>query len=146
LPLEFLTDIAQPSRHRNLPPDVRVVAAASSGRSSAPQPCAGRDGHRPLFGNEQLRFMTRHFEHISDAVSRQVHAVDTVREPTRQSNPHARTRSTGGGRLDFVATVYGILAPASRLCSENQCAAVEIAPNDGSTMNWSNYHAELSSR
>jgi len=41
--------------------------------------CSRRDFDRPRFGDEQLSIAAWDLEHVSDAVSQQIHPVDPVR-------------------------------------------------------------------
>jgi hypothetical protein len=93
-----------------------------------------RDRHRPFFRNEQVGFVPGHVEHISDVMSREVHAVDVVRQPARQPNPHARPMKTRRHRARPTEEVYAILTTKNPLCSEKAVPASQIPANDDSTI------------
>jgi hypothetical protein len=81
--VDVLRDGSQPLRQWAKLTTIYIRAVESIRWSRSKLARHGRGYDRPCFRDEELGFMARDFEHISDLVSRQVHAVDAVRQAPR---------------------------------------------------------------
>ncbi len=79
--LDLCADLAECCDHL---PRIAHVGSAKPPRATVGERLgSARDFDRPRFCDEQCGFVAGDFEHIPDLVSRQVHAVDIVRQPPR---------------------------------------------------------------
>jgi hypothetical protein len=81
--VDVLSDGTQPLSHGSKLSAVYVRAVESGRRRGSKRPLCRCGQDRPGFRDEELGFMACDLEHISNLVSRQVHAVDAVRQTLR---------------------------------------------------------------